>query len=106
MDGSKLNNKVRDAAGKGAGRVAAGARSFWGKLRLWQKAGLILCLVSWIVSAVIGAVCARITGRMLDQNCASRWSPDGQSAQVSAFLSGSAGMSDETTMSLYASLMR
>ncbi|MBQ2640372.1 MAG: ABC transporter permease, partial [Lachnospiraceae bacterium] len=106
MDGSKLNKKMRDAAGKGAGRVAAGARGLWGKLRVWQKAGLILCLVSWIVSAVIGAVCARITGRMLDQNCASRWSPDRQSAQVSAFLSGSAGMSDETTLSLYAALMR
>ena len=106
MNGSKLNIKMRDAAGKSAGRAAAGVRSFWGKLRIWQKAGLILCLVSWIISAVIGAVCARITGRMLDQNCASRWSPERQSAQVSAFLSGSAGMSDETTMSLYAGLMR
>ena len=106
MDGSKLNNRIQGAVRAGAGRVGSGVRGAFQKLKIWQKAGLILCLLSWIMSAVIGAVCGRITGKMTDQNCASRWSPERESAQVSAFLSGSAGMSDETVLSLRSNFSR
>ena len=99
MEDGKLN-KVFNAAGNGARRAASAAGNFSSRLFLWQKAGLILCLVFWIVSAIIGAVTVRITSNMPDQNFRSRWSPGGNCAQISTYLSDPVAASDDTVKEL------
>ena len=99
MEDSKLN-RAFDAAGKGARRAASAASGALSRLRLWQKAGLILCAVFWILSAVIGAVLDGITSTMPDQTYRSRWSPEGNCAQISTYLSESAAASDDTVKEL------
>ena len=101
MEDSKLN-RAFDAAGKGARRAASAASGALSRLRLWQKAGLILCAVFWILSAVIGAVLDGITSTMPDQTYRSRWSPEGNCAQISTYLSESAAASDDTVKELRA----
>lgn len=104
MKDSKLNKKVQGAVRTGGRKVVSGTRNAFRKMRPWQVIGLALCLVSWIASAVIGAVCGRITGKMVEQNCVERWGSDRESAQISAFFSNSAGMSDEKVQSLKSNL--
>ncbi|MDO5131815.1 MAG: ABC transporter permease [Eubacteriales bacterium] len=100
-----MNNRFQNAARKLPGRAASGIRGGVRRaaagMRGWQKAGLILCILFWILSAVIGYFCDRVTGKMADQNFAERWSPDGGNAQISTFLSDDAGISDDTVKALY-----
>ena len=93
---SKLNTRLYGTVRGGARRIVSGAGSIARRLRLWQKIGLLICLVFWIASYVIRIVCGRIVGGMEDQSFASRWSQEQECSQVSAFLSDSAFASDET----------
>lgn len=93
---SKLNTRLYGAVRGGVRRIASGAGTISRRLRLWQKIGLLICLVFWIASYVIKIVCGRIVGGMEDQSFASRWTQEQECAQVSAFFSDSAFASDET----------
>ena len=97
---SKLNTKIRSAVGKGLRGAAAGGRYVLRRMRMWQKAGLVLCIVFWICSALIGLVCRRITANMFDQTSAARWTQDGNSSQVSAFFSDAVSITDDTAKSI------
>ncbi len=105
MSDSKLNKKIRDAVRKGSRGTARIIRSSLKKMHMWQKAGLVLCIVFWISSVILGAVCRRTTDKLLDQNAAERWSEDGNYAQVSAFLAEGSGASEETVKAMYTGLM-
>lgn len=105
MSDSKLKKDFSDAVRTMGRRTASGLRGALSRMRLWQKAGLLLCLLSWIASAVIGAVCARITGRMIDQTGADRWMASGGTAQISGFFSDGAAFSEETINAIQGILM-
>ena len=91
MSDSKLNKKFRDAVRTGSRGTARIIRSSLKKMHMWQKAGLVLCIVFWISSVILGALCRRTTDKLIDQNAAERWSEDGNYAQVSAFLAEGSG---------------
>ena len=93
---SKLNMRLQGTVRNGARRAVSGVGSISRRLRLWQKIGLLICLVFWITSYVIKIVCGRIVGGMEDQTFASRWTQEEECAQISAFFSDSAFASDET----------
>ena len=97
---SKLNRKLSGAARAGARKTGSAIRSVWRRFLPWQKIGLAVCLVFWILSALIGFACGRFTGSMKDQNFASRWSPENDSSQVSAFISDASLISDDTIKEL------
>jgi len=78
---SELNKNAGRAVRKGL----SGIRTLPGRMRVWQKAGLVLCLVSWLASALIGVLCRRTTDRLSDQAFAGRWSSGIESAQISSF---------------------
>ena len=103
--GGKLNNRAVSACRTGLQKARAGLAGLARKMRLWQKAGLLICVLFWISSYVIGIVCARLTEGMPDQNYASRWALEGGSSQVSAFFSDNALFSDESVdaMQMYLS---
>ena len=105
MSDSKLNKKFRDAVRTGSRGTARIIRSSLKKMHMWQKAGLVLCVVFWIASVILGAVCRRTTDKLIDQNAAERWSEDGNYAQVSAFLAEGSGASEETVKAMYTGLM-
>ena len=112
MSDSKLNNKFHDAvraggrgAARGAGAASRAVRSTWKKMRLWQKAGLVLCVVFWISSVILGAVFTKITGGLVDQNAAERWSSSEGYAQISSFMADGSGGSEETVKAMYSGLM-
>ena len=105
MSDSKLNKKFRDAARTGSRGAARRIRSTLKNMHMWQKVGLILCIVFWISSVILGAVCRRTTARLVDQNAAERWSEDGNFSQVSAFLAEGSGASEDTVKAMYTGLM-
>ena len=105
MSDSKLNKKFRDAVRTGSRGTARIIRSSLKKMHMWQKAGLVLCIVFWISSVILGALCRRTTDKLIDQNAAERWSEDGNYAQVSAFLAEGSGASEETVKAMYTGLM-
>ena len=105
MSDSKLNKKFRDAVRTGSRGTARIIRSSLKKMHMWQKAGLVLCVVFWISSVILGALCRRTTDKLIDQNAAERWSEDGNYAQVSAFLAEGSGASEETVKAMYTGLM-
>lgn len=91
---SKLN-KAGSAVREGGRRALRKIRGFLAKLRVWQKAGLVVCVFFWIISAVIGLVCGRIAAGMQDQTFAGRWSGEQDCAQVSTYVADTALMSEE-----------
>ena len=93
---SKLNMRLYGAVRGGARRAVSGAGSIIRRLRMWQRIGLLICLVFWITSFVINIVCGRIVRGMEDQTFASRWTQEQEYSQVSAFFSDAAFASDET----------
>lgn len=105
MSDSKLNRKFRDAVRTGSRGTARRIRSTLKNLHMWQKVGLVLCLVFWIASVILGAVCRRTTDRLVDQNAAERWSEEGSFSQVSAFLAEGSGASEDTVKAMYTGLM-
>ena len=113
MSDSKLNKKFQDAVrtgSRGAERTIRKTGRFlgstWKKMRRWQKVGLILCLVFWIASVILGAVTRRITDGLIDQSAARRWASEGNYAQVSAYMAEGSGASEETVKAMYAGLMQ
>ena len=112
MSDSKLNKKFRDAVrtgGRGAERAARSTArvlgSTWSRMRTWQKVLLLLCIVFWIASVILGAVTRRVTGGLIDQSAAERWASGQNYAQVSAFLAEGSGASEDTAKALYTGLM-
>ena len=112
MSDSKLNRKFRDAVrtgGRGAGRAARSAGrvlgSTWSAMRIWQKVLLLLCIIFWIASVILGAVTGKVTGGLIDQSAAERWAPGQNYAQVSAFLAEGSGASEDTAKAVYTGLM-
>lgn len=95
-----MNMYVRDAVSKWRKKAVSVITDAVRKMRLWQKAGLFLCIIFWILSFVIGIFCDRLTARMTDQNFASRWKPDGGSAQISTFISDGARLSEDSIRAL------
>ena len=93
---SKLNMRLYGAVRGGARRAVSCAGSIIRRLRMWQRIGLLICLVFWITSFVINIVCGRIVRGMEDQTFASRWTQEQEYSQVSAFFSDAAFASDET----------
>ena len=102
----KLNKNIRDAVQEWHRKAVTGIGIALSRMRLWQKAGLILCIVFWILSFVIGVYCDRLTAQMKDQNFASRWTPGGGSAQISTFISDTARISEDSVSALNALLNR
>ncbi len=105
MSDSKLNKKFRDAVRTGSRGTARIIRSTLKNMHMWQKVGLVLCIVFWIASVILGAVCRRTTDKLIDQNAAQRWSEEGNFAQVSAFLAEGSGASEDTVKAMYTGLM-
>ena len=112
MSDSKLNRKFRDAVrtgGRGAGRAARSAGrvlgSTWSAMRIWQKVLLLLCIIFWIASVILGAVTGKVTRGLIDQSAAERWAPGQNYAQVSAFLAEGSGASEDTAKAVYTGLM-
>ncbi len=112
MSDSKLNKKFQDAVRTGSRgadrairRTGRALDSTWKKMHRWQKIGIILCILFWIASAVLGAVTRKITGGLIDQTAAQRWASNDNYAQVSAFLSEGSGASEDTVKAMYAGLM-
>ena len=98
---SELNTNADRAVRRGI----SGFGHLLGRLRLWQKAGLVLCLVSWLASALLGVLCRRTTDRLTDQAFAGRWSAGMESAQVSSYFAENAFLSEDSVSSLYAGFM-
>ena len=86
-------------------KAGSGVGSALRRMHVWQKAGLVLCLVSWLASLGTGAFCRRTADSLTDQGFASRWSRSGDSAQVSCFFAESALLSEDDVSSMYAGLM-
>ncbi len=112
MSDSKLNKNFRDAVrtgGRGAERAARSTAralgSTWSRMRTWQKVLLLLCIVFWIASVILGAVTRKVTGGLIDQTAAERWASGQNYAQVSAFLAEGSGASEDTAKALYTGLM-
>ena len=112
MSDSKLNSKLHDAVrtgSRGAGRVARrtgrALGSTWNRMRSWQKVLLLLCIVFWIASVILGALTGKVTGRLIDQSAAERWASGQNYAQVSAFLAEGSGASEDTAKAVYTGLM-
>lgn len=104
IGGGKLNMNIRDAVSKWRKKAASIIAGAVGRMHLWQKAGLALCIIFWILSFIIGIYCERLTARMTDQNFASRWKPEGGSAQISTFISDGARLSEDSIYALTALL--
>ncbi len=105
MSDSKLNKKFLNAVRTGGRSTARTIGSTWKKLRIWQKIGLILCLVFWLASVILGAVMTKITDGLIDQKAAQRWSPGENYSQISAFLAEGSGASEDTVKAMYTGLM-
>ena len=105
MSDSKLNKKFLNAVRTGGRSTARTIGSTWKKLRIWQKTGLILCLVFWLASVILGAVMTKITDGLIDQKAAQRWSPGENYSQISAFLAEGSGASEDTVKAMYTGLM-
>ena len=105
MSDSKLNKKFLNAVRTGGRSIARTIGSTWKKLRIWQKIGLILCLVFWLASVILGAVMTKITDGLIDQKAAQRWSPGENYSQISAFLAEGSGASEDTVKAMYTGLM-
>ena len=105
MSDSKLNKKFLNAVRTGGRSTARTIGSTWKKLRIWQKIGLILCLVFWLASVILGAVMTKVTDGLIDQKAAQRWSPGENYSQISAFLAEGSGASEDTVKAMYTGLM-
>ena len=105
MSDSKLNKKFLNAVRTGGRSTARTIGSTWKKLRIWQKTGLILCLVFWLASVILGAVMTKVTDGLIDQKAAQRWSPGENYSQISAFLAEGSGASEDTVKAMYTGLM-
>lgn len=105
MSDSKLNKKFLNAVRTGGRSTARTIGSTWKKMRIWQKIGLILCLVFWLASVILGAVMTKVTDGLIDQKAAQRWSPGENYSQISAFLAEGSGASEDTVKAMYTGLM-
>ena len=105
MSDSKLNKELHDAARTGVRKVTRSVRSTLKNMRFWQKTGLVLCVLFWIASVILRAVCGRITGGLKDQDAAARWSRNGEYAQISCFMAEGSGASEDTVKAMYSGLM-
>lgn len=105
MSDSKLNRKLLSAVQTGGRGTARTISSTWKKMRAWQKIGLILCVVFWIASMILGTVMEKVTGSLVDQKAAQRWAPGENYAQISAFLAEGSGGSEETVKAMFTGLM-